>query len=89
MAQNPITGTLRIIRDKWHFIPNDLVQHDIHPVYHDDQKLADKINSEFNTSFEVTANLIDEFSNPELFRDVSWGMGHKCYKLVSVVSLLL
>lgn len=87
MTQNPITGTLRLIGDKWHFIPNNLIHHDIHPVYQHDQKTADEINLSSPLGRELDAVLIDEFSHPELFRDVSWGMGHKCYKLETTKSL--
>ena len=86
-TQKPITGTLRLIGDKWHFIPNNLVQHKILAVYQHDQALAEKINSNSNLGFEVDALLIDEFSHPELFRDVIWGMGVYCYKLVNTENL--
>ena len=86
-TQKPITGTLRLIGDRWHFIPNNLVQHKILAVYKHDQALAEKINSNSNLGFEVDALLIDEFSHPELFRDVIWGMGVYCYKLVNTENL--
>ena len=82
-TQTPITGTIRLIGDKWHFIPKNLFQDDIYPIYQHDQKIADEINSNATGYTEVDALLIDEFSHPELFRDVSWGLGAKCYKLVA------
>lgn len=80
--QTLITGTIRLMGDKWHFIPSNL-ENPILPIYHHDDKIAEEINSNATGYTEVDALLIDEFSHPELFRDVSWGLGAKCYKLVA------
>jgi len=82
MTNEPILGTLRLIGEKWHFIPSNLLKHHILPVYQHDLTLADEVNASYSFGYEIEALLIDEFSHPELFRDVSWGMGYKCYKLV-------
>ena len=50
------------------------------PLYHKDVESIDEV---FNPTFtkSVEFEIIDEFSHPHLFEDVSWGDGVYCAKL--------
>ncbi len=50
------------------------------PLYYKDAEDVDKI---VTTKFKKTVefDIIDEFSHPHLFEDVSWGEGSYCAKL--------
>ncbi len=76
-------GTVRLIKGEWHFVPNSAVEN-ILPIFKFDKELAEKINAASSGSeyMTVEAYLVDEFTHPELFREISWGMGITCWKLI-------
>jgi hypothetical protein len=76
-------GTLRLIKGEWHFVPHSLYE-DILPIFKSDNPLAEKINSMTSGSdyMRVEAFKVDEFTHPELFRDIPWGLGTTCWKII-------
>ena len=86
MTQEKHTGKLLITKHGWHFQPDNIAFHSL-PIYYQDVELAEKINS-LNLNHKVEALMIDEFSHPELFRNISWGKGTWCYKITNAENLL-
>jgi hypothetical protein len=73
-------GTLRLIKNAWHFVPNSSVQ-DILPIHPIDNELAEKVNASTDYT-NVEAYIVDEFTHPEFFIHFAWGAGIKCWKIV-------
>jgi hypothetical protein len=66
--------------EKWVISYNDGIER-IVPVYHKDVKSIDEELIKTLVS-GVNFELIDEFTHPNLFYDVSWGEGTLCAKLI-------
>lgn len=80
-TNDKIQGNLRLTVNGWYFFPTDDVSKQVLPLYHGDREMAEKINALMYQE-KLSAIIIDEFSHPELFRGIMWGMGTYCYKLV-------
>lgn len=85
---NKIEGKLRLTVNGWYFFPKNDSSNDVLPLYYGDKEIAEKINAA-NYAESLSAIRIDEFSHPQLFRDVMWGLGTYCYKLVDTELLNL
>jgi len=70
-----MVGTIYFDEDKgWSVVSGDIK----YPLHLKDVK---KINQTIFEGDEVKCDIVDEFTNPDLFTHVGWGMGDKCFKI--------
>jgi len=88
-------GFITKIDDNWvikfskHPTSNKIYDNDTLPLHPDDvdmiknyELVFDNIEARINSQPEVEFLIVDEFTHPELFKNVGWGDGQECAKLI-------